>query len=88
MNTTRQILYDYITIMVSGSWPTYCFISINGDNYVELKLAEAKGSKNYNEVIKIIKKYEKEGYQVFANNLTRGDSSSEICFLLRRESKE
>jgi len=86
--TAEHKTYDYVTIVATGANPEMCNVSINGEKYEAFYLPKTNDWYNYNEVIKIVKKYEKEGYEVFTSNMFTNEVTPQIYFLLRKEHKE
>jgi len=86
--TVGHKTYDYITIVATNAKPDLCNISINGEKYESIDLPKTKDWHDYTEVIKIVKKYESEGYEVFASNMFGQGLNSAIYFLLRKERKK
>lgn len=79
--------YDYITIVCKQIEPTVIYISSNAEKYEEIKINKSKGDYDYYEVINLIKKYEKEGYELFTNSFGGVERTCNY-FLLRKEHKE
>src|SRR5262245_41629098 len=87
--TAERKTYDYITIVAdSRKSNIHIVVSINGVNYNETKFDNTQGWYDFNEVIKLIKNYEKEGYQLFSNNALMVGVIPSNYFLLRKEHKE
>ncbi len=84
--TAEHKTYDYITIISDVFKASSIYVSYNGVGYDEIKLAKPQGLFDCNEAIKIVKKYEKEGYELQSNNLNTNPAY--IYFLMRREHKE
>lgn len=88
--TAEHKTYDYITIVTEKAKPKFLYVSYNGEKYEEIKIENSQEFFEYNEAIKFIKKYEKEGYELFANNFVfvANIVGAYNYFLLRREHKE
>ena len=86
--TVKHKTYDYVTIVATGAKPEMCNVSINGEKYEAIDLPTPKDWYNYNEVIKIVKKYEKDGYELFTSNMFTNEITPQIYFLLRKVHKE
>src|SRR5262245_31023787 len=67
--TAEHKTYDYITLLAEKERHRKIYISDNGVKYEKKELADPQGDFDYSEVIKIIKQYEKEGYEVVNNNM-------------------
>lgn len=88
--TTANKVHDYITIMVNGKEADEIYVSYNGEKYEKIKReAKANGDYDYNEVIKLINSFEKEGYGLFSNGFEHRAPNTDPTnyFLLRRERK-
>jgi len=88
--TTENKKYDYITIVAEKIRPRTIYISYNAEKYEQTKLDSAQDF-DYNGTIRIIKKLENEGYEIFTNNLAFWSGSMQSntynYFLLRKERK-
>ena len=74
---------DYVTIVVPGNQPERIIISENGiqREVIELEYEGKEYTYNYNELIKVLKRFESQGYKVKANEFSKNYN----YFLLIRE---
>lgn len=76
---------DYVTIVVPGNEPEQIIISINGEKR-EVEKLESNSIDflyDYNRVIKVLKRFESEGYKIKANEFSKNYN----YFLLVRENE-
>ncbi|HLG36440.1 MAG TPA: hypothetical protein VI757_16295 [Bacteroidia bacterium] len=88
--TAEHKTYDYIIILADIISPTTLYVSNNAEKYEEIKIDKRDERFDYTEVIKFIKRYEKEGYEISQSNISTTEriSGSMFFFLLRREQKK
>ena len=88
--TIAAKVYDYVTITIvngTSGKPKFAWISINGEKYEEINIKDkAQGEFDNNEVIKLVNKYERDGYELFTNNFGASGVAFNY-FLMRREHK-
>jgi hypothetical protein len=87
---------EYLTIIADIDHPEFLnsskiYISINGEAYKEKKIPkdETKGKYDYNPLIKIIREYNKLGWEIMTSNLSIASENSDkqdyIFIMMKRE---
>src|SRR5690349_5227110 len=88
--TSSAKVYGYVTITIvnaTAGKPKFAWISVNGEKYEEINIKDkAQGEFDNNEVIKLVNKYEREGYELFSNTFGASGVAYNY-FLMRREHK-
>ncbi len=92
----KETIPEYLTIMTDIKHPEFLnsskiYISINGEKYEEKKISksETAGKYDYNPLIKIIREYNKLGWEIMASNLSIASENSNkqdyIFIIMKRE---
>lgn len=85
-DTVRE---DYLTIVFTGFFVNTqkAYISFNGEAFETLTLT-SKGYYNYNEAIKIMKKYNEQGWILRNSNISFMEKSDHLFILMSRKKGE
>ena len=85
VDTARE---DYLTIVFAGFFinTQKAYVSINGEEF-ETILAKSEGNYNYNEALKIMKKYNQKGWVLKNSNLIFNEGSDFLFILMTRKTE-
>jgi hypothetical protein len=82
---TDTIHEDYLTIIYTGFFidTDKAYISINGEEHETITLT-SKGLYNYNEALKLMKKYNEQGWVLRCSNISFKENSDYFFVLMSR----
>lgn len=84
-NPVKPVAYDYISIVAAGNRIQFIHISKGTGHHERHRVKNERGASfDFSKLFAFVNKYEKQGYEVYHNNIEIEGENTRNYFLLRK----